>query len=96
MGEKNANGGNYALKSLEKATADLNDKKIDVLVTAPINKDNNKLLQKIKFLKAGIDLRLTIFLFINEIFILLEIFFFLLDKIIISNISFFLNLDEFK
>lgn len=39
MGEKNANGGNYALKSLEKATADLNDKKIDVLVTAPINKD---------------------------------------------------------
>jgi len=39
MGEKNANGGNYALKSLEKATADLNEKKIDVLVTAPINKD---------------------------------------------------------
>ncbi|MFT5823129.1 MAG: 4-hydroxythreonine-4-phosphate dehydrogenase [Crocinitomix sp.] len=39
MGEKNANGGTYALKSLEKATADLKENKIDVLVTAPINKD---------------------------------------------------------
>ena len=39
MGEKNANGGNYALKSLEAATNDLNEGKIDVLVTAPINKD---------------------------------------------------------
>lgn len=36
---KNANGGVYALKSLEAATADLKDQKIDVLVTAPINKD---------------------------------------------------------
>ena len=39
MGEKNANGGNYALKSLQAATADLQAGKIDVLVTAPINKD---------------------------------------------------------
>lgn len=39
MGEKNANGGNYALKSLEAATHDLNEGKIDTLVTAPINKD---------------------------------------------------------
>ncbi len=39
LGEKNANGGTYALKSLEKATADLKENKIDVLVTAPINKD---------------------------------------------------------
>lgn len=39
LGEKNANGGVYALKSLEAATADLKDQKIDVLVTAPINKD---------------------------------------------------------
>jgi 4-hydroxythreonine-4-phosphate dehydrogenase len=39
MGEKNANGGTYALKSLEAATADLKEGKIDVLVTAPINKD---------------------------------------------------------
>jgi 4-hydroxythreonine-4-phosphate dehydrogenase len=39
MGEKNANGGNYALKSLEAATADLQANKIDALVTAPINKD---------------------------------------------------------
>ena len=39
LGEKNANGGNYALKSLEAATADLQNNKIDVLVTAPINKD---------------------------------------------------------
>ena len=39
MGEKNANGGNYALKSLEAANADLQNNVIDVLVTAPINKD---------------------------------------------------------
>jgi 4-hydroxythreonine-4-phosphate dehydrogenase len=39
LGEKNANGGKYALKSLEAATADLKEGKIDVLVTAPINKD---------------------------------------------------------
>lgn len=39
LGEKNANGGKYALKSLEAATADLKDGKIDVLVTGPINKD---------------------------------------------------------
>jgi 4-hydroxythreonine-4-phosphate dehydrogenase len=39
LGEKNANGGVYALKSLEAAAADLKDQKIDVLVTAPINKD---------------------------------------------------------
>ncbi len=39
LGEKNANGGTYALKSLEAATADLKEKKIDALVTAPINKD---------------------------------------------------------
>jgi 4-hydroxythreonine-4-phosphate dehydrogenase len=39
LGEKNANGGVYALKSLEAAVADLKDQKIDVLVTAPINKD---------------------------------------------------------
>lgn len=39
LGEKNANGGNYALKSLEAATKDLNEGKIDTLVTAPINKD---------------------------------------------------------
>ena len=39
LGEQNANGGKYALKSLEAATADLTANKIDVLVTAPINKD---------------------------------------------------------
>jgi len=39
LGEKNANGGNYALKSLEAATSDLQQNKIDTLVTAPINKD---------------------------------------------------------
>lgn len=39
LGEKNANGGTYALKSLEAAAADLKENKIDVLVTAPINKD---------------------------------------------------------
>lgn len=39
LGEKNANGGIYALKSLEAAVADLQANKIDALVTAPINKD---------------------------------------------------------
>lgn len=39
MGEKNANGGKYALKSLEAASSDLQNGMIDVLVTAPINKD---------------------------------------------------------
>jgi len=39
LGEKNANGGTYALKSLEAAAKDLKENKIDVLVTAPINKD---------------------------------------------------------
>lgn len=39
LGEKNANGGTYALKSLEAASQDLKEGKIDVLVTAPINKD---------------------------------------------------------
>lgn len=39
IGEKNANGGKYALKSLDAAINDLKAAKIDVLVTAPINKD---------------------------------------------------------
>lgn len=39
LGEKNANGGKYALLSLEAAAADLKAGHIDVLVTAPINKD---------------------------------------------------------
>lgn len=39
LGEKNANGGDYALKSLQAAAADLLAGKIDTLVTAPINKD---------------------------------------------------------
>jgi 4-hydroxythreonine-4-phosphate dehydrogenase len=39
LGEKNANGGKYALKSLEAAVTDLKNNRIDVLVTAPINKD---------------------------------------------------------
>jgi 4-hydroxythreonine-4-phosphate dehydrogenase len=38
-GEKNANGGKYALLSMDAATADLKAGKIDVVVTAPINKD---------------------------------------------------------
>jgi 4-hydroxythreonine-4-phosphate dehydrogenase len=40
LGTVNEDGGKYALLSLEAATQDLIDKKIDVLVTAPINKDN--------------------------------------------------------
>lgn len=39
LGEANATGGTYALKSLEAATKDLASGKIDVLVTAPISKD---------------------------------------------------------
>ncbi len=39
LGEQNSTGGKYALKSLECATNDLTTNKIDVLVTAPINKD---------------------------------------------------------
>ncbi len=39
LGEKNANGGKYAILSLDAAMADLKEGKIDVLVTAPINKD---------------------------------------------------------
>lgn len=39
LGEKNADGGKYALKSLEAAVNDLKANRIDVLVTAPINKD---------------------------------------------------------
>ncbi|RYY34929.1 MAG: 4-hydroxythreonine-4-phosphate dehydrogenase PdxA [Sphingobacteriaceae bacterium] len=39
-GVVNATGGKYALISLERATADLLAGEIDVLVTAPINKDN--------------------------------------------------------
>ncbi len=40
MGDSTSVGGTYALKSLEAATADLAAGKIDVLVTAPINKNN--------------------------------------------------------
>lgn len=40
LGEKNASGGKYALKSLQAAVADLKSNRIDVLVTAPINKDS--------------------------------------------------------
>lgn len=39
LGDQNSNGGKYALISLENATNDLSANKIDVLVTAPINKD---------------------------------------------------------
>ena len=38
LGERTNDGGVYALKSLEAATKDLAANKIDVLVTAPINK----------------------------------------------------------
>ncbi len=38
IGERTANGGKYALKSLETAVSDLASGKIDVLVTAPIDK----------------------------------------------------------
>ncbi len=39
LGKATTEGGKYALESLEKATQDLASGKIDVLVTAPINKD---------------------------------------------------------
>jgi 4-hydroxythreonine-4-phosphate dehydrogenase len=39
-GTSNANGGKYALLSLEAATKDLAEGKIDVLVTAPFSKEN--------------------------------------------------------
>ena len=39
LGVQNANGGKYALLSLAQAVEDLKQNKIDVLVTAPINKD---------------------------------------------------------
>jgi 4-hydroxythreonine-4-phosphate dehydrogenase len=40
LGKETATGGKYALKSLEAATESLKQGKIDVLVTAPINKHN--------------------------------------------------------
>lgn len=40
LGEENEIGGTYALRSLERAVDDLNKGLIDVLVTAPINKNN--------------------------------------------------------
>ena len=42
LGVQDPTGGKYALLSLEAATADLTANKIDVLVTAPINKDGVK------------------------------------------------------
>ena len=39
-GESTKIGGKYAFKSLEAATSDLASNKIDVVVTAPINKEN--------------------------------------------------------
>lgn len=40
FGVENETGGEYAVKSLKEAVAALKEKKIDVLVTAPINKSN--------------------------------------------------------
>ena len=40
FGASNPDGGKYAFLSLEAATKDLSEGKIDALVTAPINKDN--------------------------------------------------------
>lgn len=40
LGETNSTGGDFAFRSLEAATKDLASNKIDVLVTAPINKKN--------------------------------------------------------
>ncbi len=40
MGESSSEGGTYAFKSLKEATNDLASGKIDVLITAPINKKN--------------------------------------------------------
>ncbi|MFK8037514.1 MAG: 4-hydroxythreonine-4-phosphate dehydrogenase PdxA [Crocinitomicaceae bacterium] len=42
LGVQNETGGKYALKSLSAATDDLKTNKIDVLLTAPINKDGVK------------------------------------------------------
>lgn len=50
MGQSNETGGTYAFKSLEAATKDLAAGKIDVLVTAPINKQN---IQSKNFKFAG-------------------------------------------
>lgn len=50
MGESTETGGKYAFKSLEAATKDLASGKIDVLVTAPINKQN---IQSDKFNFSG-------------------------------------------
>jgi len=50
LGKETENGGIYALKSLEAATQDLLDDKIDVLVTAPIHKHN---IQKAGFTFPG-------------------------------------------
>lgn len=46
VGEANETGGKYAFKSLEVATKDLKEKKLDGLVTAPLNKNlvNSELL----------------------------------------------------
>ncbi len=40
FGEENKTGGEYAIKSLKAAVAELKANKIDVLVTAPIHKSN--------------------------------------------------------
>ena len=40
FGEENQTGGEYAIKSLKAAVSALKEKKIDVLITAPINKSN--------------------------------------------------------
>lgn len=50
LGEANENGGKYAFLSLQKATQDLIEGKIDALVTAPINKYN---IQSDEFRFAG-------------------------------------------
>lgn len=40
LGKETKDGGKYAIKALKDATKDLADGKIDVLITAPINKNN--------------------------------------------------------
>ncbi len=40
LGKSTTTAGEASFQSLEKAVADLKDKKIDILITAPINKDN--------------------------------------------------------
>jgi 4-hydroxythreonine-4-phosphate dehydrogenase len=50
IGKQTANGGKYAFKSLEAACKALSENKIDVLVTAPINKEN---IQSTDFKFAG-------------------------------------------